>query len=56
MPYKYCKRDIISIPGYTDVARDKERWKERRGREARRTSSLPNEPCYYAKSMNNFDK
>jgi len=29
-------RSIISIPGYTDVARDKERWKEQRGRKARR--------------------
>lgn len=29
-------RSIISIPGYTDVARDKERWNERRGRKARR--------------------
>lgn len=29
-------RSIISIPEYTDVARDKEGWKERRGRKARR--------------------
>lgn len=39
-------RSIISIPGYTDVARDKEGWKERRGRKARRQRrerSLPNE-------------
>lgn len=29
-------RSIISILGYTDVARDKEGWKERRGRKAKR--------------------